>query len=854
MKRALGIVLAGLIGAGTVFSGAAVTGVTTELTAFAAGDVAVNATNFPDENFRSYVSENIDTDSDGKLSESEIAACDGIECSWSNISSLKGIEHFKELKTLTCNDNNLSSLDISKNTALQNLFCCSNNLSSLDISKNTALTYLDCGENRLKSLDVSKNTALTYLDCRENNLSSLDVSKNTALNLLSCFSNNLSSLDVSKNTALNELHCRENNLSSLDVSNNTALWWLECSSNNLGSLDLSKNITVLGCRGNNLSSLDVSKNKELCELDCSENNLICLDVSKNTELWDLNAKSQAKDVIATNGEILLSSLSPNIVASNITNIKGATLSGDKFTNITDDTITYDYETGYYEDETMDVTLNVTNIEREPDPIPVTFVDIEDSHEVMMQETVKLDRSVKPSNATNKKLHWESADPSIATVDNNGKVKGVSPGTTIITATTDDGGFTDTCEVTVLDMTKIPFYYPSGDYKDGTTKDVKDTCYYSDRYFDEASNIYRDDLASASLCLTLSAFSSNVNRDSKYDEEYRNARRLLIGDANKPDTVYMGFDSFHQIGYNDNKTENSIAAVIAKKPIVSNGKDYTLLAVAVRGGGYGAEWAGNFNVGLSGEHAGFNKAKTKVLDFIKNYIKSYDIKGDIKLWITGYSRGAATANLVAGSLTNDPGQLSNVTLAKKDLYAYTFATPQGALKDSVKPGSKYTNIHNIISKKDLVPRVAMSSLIPKGFQRYGVDHFLPDRLTIPHYKYWNMEDKMLKQYYSLDSNDALNYKLDAFEFLELGVKGVKTEIWGMEVDLPDLNHFENNLVHTNYDIDQSSFVDNFVSSITKENIKTRSNYVVNFQNIIMILMNMMNLESSENFLNILGEVF
>ena len=38
-------------------------------------------------------------------------------------------------------------------------------LTSLDVSKNTALTYLDCSHNDLTSLDVSKNTALTYLDC-----------------------------------------------------------------------------------------------------------------------------------------------------------------------------------------------------------------------------------------------------------------------------------------------------------------------------------------------------------------------------------------------------------------------------------------------------------------------------------------------------------------------------------------------------------------------------------------------------------------------------------------------------------------------------------------------------------------
>ena len=41
----------------------------------------------------------------------------------------------------------------------------SNQLTSLDVSNNTALTYLDCGNNQLTSLDVSNNTALEYLYC-----------------------------------------------------------------------------------------------------------------------------------------------------------------------------------------------------------------------------------------------------------------------------------------------------------------------------------------------------------------------------------------------------------------------------------------------------------------------------------------------------------------------------------------------------------------------------------------------------------------------------------------------------------------------------------------------------------------
>ena len=71
---------------------------------------------------------------------------------------------------------------MSKNTALKNLFCrgCTG-LTSLDVSKNTALTRLDCSRTGLTSLDVSKNTALTELDCSETGLVLLDIQNTQAL-------------------------------------------------------------------------------------------------------------------------------------------------------------------------------------------------------------------------------------------------------------------------------------------------------------------------------------------------------------------------------------------------------------------------------------------------------------------------------------------------------------------------------------------------------------------------------------------------------------------------------------------------------------------------------------------------
>ncbi|MCQ2801249.1 MAG: Ig-like domain-containing protein [Bacilli bacterium] len=69
-----------------------------------------------------------------------------------------------------------------------------------------------------------------------------------------------------------------------------------------------------------------------------------------------------------------------------------------------------------------------------------------------KETV--DVTVSPADAYDKSVSYLSNNTSIATVDENGEITAVAPGTATITVTTTDGSFTDTCEVTVLTKTTI----------------------------------------------------------------------------------------------------------------------------------------------------------------------------------------------------------------------------------------------------------------------------------------------------------------------------------------------------------------------------------------------------------------
>ena len=72
-----------------------------------------------------------DKDGNGYLSNAEIAAVKSISVSNKGISSLKGIELFTALEELVCDNNNLTTLDLSKNVSLKSLHCSNNKLTSL---------------------------------------------------------------------------------------------------------------------------------------------------------------------------------------------------------------------------------------------------------------------------------------------------------------------------------------------------------------------------------------------------------------------------------------------------------------------------------------------------------------------------------------------------------------------------------------------------------------------------------------------------------------------------------------------------------------------------------------------------
>ena len=82
-------------------------------------------------------------------------------------------------------------------------------------------------------------------------------------------------------------------------------------------------------------------------------------------------------------------------------------------------------------------------------VPVTGVEVNPwAVTLPVRGTSKLSYTIRPADATNQNVKWESESPSVATVDSEGNVQGIAAGTAKICVTTEDGGFKSYCTVTV----------------------------------------------------------------------------------------------------------------------------------------------------------------------------------------------------------------------------------------------------------------------------------------------------------------------------------------------------------------------------------------------------------------------
>jgi|GEM_PF-6710872 len=276
MKRFLSIILAICIAAGLLCAG---------MVPVSAEGADISG-DFTDANFKAAVYAEMGKQPGDSITAEECADVHYLSVDGLGIQSLAGLAHFVNLWSLTCEENQLKTLDVSGSPNLEVLWCGSNQLTALDLTQNPQLISLACDYNQLSVLDISRNPDLVILYCGANQLSALDVSGSLNLETLWCGSNQLTALDVTQNPQLRSLACDYNQLSVLDVSGSPNLETLWCGSNQIAMLDVTQNqqLISLTCDNNQLSVLNVSGSPNLNELWCNFNQLATLDVTKNPNL------------------------------------------------------------------------------------------------------------------------------------------------------------------------------------------------------------------------------------------------------------------------------------------------------------------------------------------------------------------------------------------------------------------------------------------------------------------------------------------------------------------------------------------------------------------------------------------
>ena len=272
-----------------------------------------------------------------------------------------------------------------------------------------------------------------------------------------------------------------------------------------------------------------------------------------------------------------------------------------------------------------------------------------------------------------------------------------------------------------DLFRGYYRYPSID--DPSANNVA-VFYYSDGYFDAHPDTYNEHLATMSTAMAMAGM---YLQSVDYPYKHAAIRQLMADIGVQEDNIYVN-------AYNTQKPgTDTVGVAIGSKALKDRtGEEtgYILIPIAVRGGGYEAEWASNMTLGRgderNGEAQGFSEAADIVEQEIENYLDQYDLRGAlqegrIKFWIAGFSRAGATSNLTAKRLVEkyacgtSPGENNTV-------FAYCIEAPQGGTDKAEQLGSAYYYcIHNVINYADIVPLVGPTEM---GFKRYGVDHFVP----------------------------------------------------------------------------------------------------------------------------------
>lgn len=289
--------------------------------------------------------------------------------------------------------------------------------------------------------------------------------------------------------------------------------------------------------------------------------------------------------------------------------------------------------------------------------------------------------------------------------------------------------------------------------------------------------------------------------SSYSLEFEYDDELFLTDAKKynpdlsmlslgatlasglPDSGYAFFDEIeftdvHEKDYYKEPSKDTMAYFLAHKVI----DNYEVVTVALRGFNYGLEWANNLMIGNGDNHEGFDNCAPGIYSLLSRYItENVDKTKTLKLWINGYSRAGAMADLLSHYiLTGD-----KFSVEQENMYVYTFEAPAALCEEYA---IAYPNVHNIINKGDIV-----ANIMPASYELYRCG---------TEYEIYNEDvSELVKDF---DDN----------------------------IDFPEFNIPEDNPMNAKNDVDVRDYILNSVFNSSNEDTtvtaNTRDQYVNNYQ--------------------------
>lgn len=163
--------------------------------------------------------------------------------------------------------------------------------------------------------------------------------------------------------------------------------------------------------------------------------------------------------------------------------------------------------------------------------------------------------------------------------------------------------------------------PDGRYTIGIRSDLSGcdlthAFYYSDSFFTHPATQYDHQLALATLGMVCAA-ANTVASDAEYWVNGSVGREAHIAAAYEA----LGFEDalFYNYDLDTGRAGDFVGYSLARKTLTLNGQRTTLVALVLRGGGYGGEWASNFHTGDTSAHTGFVTPVAAVFASLKAYL-------------------------------------------------------------------------------------------------------------------------------------------------------------------------------------------------------------------------------------------